>query len=245
MDQKLKRGLGLGAAALLALGGYFLRQAQLRTAYDASGMIRPGASLGFFTWYTIAVVVLLALFAWTIAKRQDYSYITSRSPLTALCLCLGGFALIAGSVMQYFSPEKSTDALLALLSLFTGLCWVAMALGGLQGKRLHPLLYFPPVIAYGARLALDFRSLSSDPVILDYCYDLLALIFTMCALLELGAFAFDRGRRRRTVFFTLGGVFFCAASLAEAGLAEAARTAGTMLYLFASAAVLLRPAKKQ
>lgn len=245
MEQKQKRGLLLGLTALLALGAFFLRQAQLRTAYDESGMIRPGAGLGIFTWYTIGAVLLLAALAFFLAKRQDYGAIASRSPLTAIVICLAAFGTVIGSIMQYLSPEKSVDTILALLSLFSGVCWLMMALGGLQGKRLHPLFYFLPVIAYGARLALDFRSLSSDPVILDYCYDLLALIFTMCALLELGAFAFDRGRRRRTVFFALGGVFFCAAALADASLTEAASTGGALLYLFAEAAVLLKPVKKQ
>ena len=59
------------------------------------------------------------------------------------------------------------------------------------------------------------------------------------------AVAFDRGRRRRTVFFALGGVFFCAAALADASLTEAASTGGALLYLFAEAAVLLKPVKKQ
>ena len=241
MEQKQKRGLLLGLTALLALGAFFLRQAQLRTAYDESGMIRPGAGLGIFTWYTIGAVLLLAALAFFLAKRQDYGAIASRSPLTAIVICLAAFGTVIGSIMQYLSPEKSVDTILALLSLFSGVCWLMMALGGLQGKRLHPLLYFLPVIAYGARLALDFRSLSSDPVILDYCYDLLALIFTMCALLELGAFAFDRGRRRLAVFFCLGSVFFNAAALADATPRNLALTGGALVYLLSYSWLLLRP----
>lgn len=243
MEQKLKRGLILIVTALLAAGAYILRLQQLRTAYDETGMIRRGAGTGFFTWFTIAVVVLLAVYALFLGRRKTYAAAVSRSPVAATGICLGAFGVLAGSVLVYFAPEKSTDRLLALGSLFTSLCWLGMAVGGLQGKRLHPLLYFPPVLAYGARLALDFRSLSSDPVILDYCYPLLALIFTLGALVELGAFAFDRGKRRLTAFFLLGGVFFCAAALAEASLADAALTGGALVYLFTNAWVLLRPGK--
>ena len=207
--------------------------------------MRPGLGVCICTWYTVGAGLRLGALACFLDSRQYYGAIASRSPLTAIVICLAAFGTVIGSIMQYLSPEKSVDTILALLSLFSGVCWLMMALGELQGKRLHPLLYFLPVIAYGARLALDFRSLSSDPVILDYCYDLLALIFTMCALLELGAFAFDRGRRRRTVFFALGGVFFCAAALADASLTAAASTGGALLSLFAEAARLLKQVKKQ
>lgn len=241
MEEKLRRGPVLGIVAALSAAAFFLRRQQLLTAYDETGMIRPGAGAGFFTYFTVAVVVLLALFAWRLRRCPVRQAISSRSLEAAVGMMLGAFGVLLGSGIMFFSPNAASDRLLALAGIFTAVCWAAVAVGNLQGKRLHPALFFLPVIFFGVRLARDFRTLSSDPVILDYCYALLALIFTMCALLELGAFAFDRGRRRLAVFFCLGSVFFNAASLADATPRNLALTGGALVYLLSYSWLLLRP----
>ena len=241
MEEKLRRGPVLGIVAALSAAAFFLRRQQLLTAYDETGMIRPGAGAGFFTYFTVAVVVLLALFAWRLRRCPVRQAISSRATEAAVGMMLGAFGVLLGSGIMFFSPESASDRLLALAGIFTAVCWAAMAVGNLQGKRLHPALFFLPVIFFGVRLARDFRTLSSDPVILDYCYALLALIFTMCALLELGAFAFNRGRRRLAVFFCLGSVFFSAAALADATPRNLALTGGALVYLLSCSWLLLRP----
>lgn len=245
MEEKLKRGPVLGVTVVLSAAAFFLRRQQLLTAYDETGMIRPGAGAGFFTYFTVAVVVALAVFAWLLRRCPVRQAISSRSLEAAVGMMLGAFGVLLGSGMMFFAPEVASDRLLALAGLFTAVCWTAVAVGNLQGKRQHPALFFLPVIFYGVRLARDFRTLSSDPVILDYCYALLALIFTMCALLELGGFAFGRGRRRLAVFFCLGGVFFSAAALADAGTRDLAITGGALVYLLSNGWLLLRPVVKR
>ena len=61
------------------------------------------------------------------------------------------------------------------------------------------------------------------------------------AMLELGGFAFDRGKRRLTAFFTLGGIFFAAAAMAGAQPRDVAITGGALLYLLTQSWPLLRP----
>ena len=106
------------------------------------------------------------------------------------------------------SPAREFDRGLAVLGILAALSWIVQAACSCRGKKPHAAIYFLPVICWGVRLVRDFRVWSRDPVILDYCYSLLALIFALCAMLELGGFAFDRGKRRLTAFFTLGGIFF-------------------------------------
>ena len=141
-------------------------------------------------------------------------------------------------------PRREFDRGLALLGILAALSWIVQAACSYRGKKPHAAIYFLPVICWGVRLVRDFRVWSRDPVILDYCYSLLALIFALCAMLELGGFAFDRGKRRLTAFFTLGGIFFAAAAMAGAQPRDVAITGGALLYLLTQSWPLLRPVQQ-
>lgn len=81
-------------------------------------------------------------------------------------------------------------------------------------------------------------------MILDYCFDLLALICVMCASFHLGGFCFDAGRRRITAFFCGCGVIFGAVAMAGGMIRELCMTGGGMVWLLANLWLLLRPARK-
>ena len=94
-------------------------------------------------------------------------------------------------------------------------------------------------------LLVKFRGWGNDPVVLDYCFELMALIGTMCGLFQSAGFCFDKGHRRTAVFFCLFGVFFGAASVADAAGAEILVRLATILWLEASLWQLLRPGKQR
>lgn len=232
MEERITRPVAQAATGIFAVAAYWLRQRQLQS----------GGS--FFTYFTVAVVVLLAVYALFLSRRKKHTAILSRSPVQAAGLCSAALALTAGSAAMFLSPAREFDRGLAVLGILAAVSWILQAALSFRGKKPHPAIYFLPVILWGVRLVRDFRVWSRDPVILDYCYSLLALIFALCAMLELGAFAFDRGRRRLTTFFTLGGVFFTAAALAGAEPRDVAITGGALLYLLTQSWVLLRPAHR-
>ena len=124
-------------------------------------------------------------------------------------------------------------------------CWVGTALSRYRAKPAHGALFLLPAVFYVVELVLQFRLWTQDPVILDYCYDLLALICTMCALFHLGGYSFDQGRRRLTVFFALCGVFFNAAAMAGAPAAETFGYLAAALWLMVNLWLLLRPATQR
>ena len=233
MEQTIKRPVALAATGIFAVAAYWLRQRQLQS----------GGS--FFTYFTVAVVVLLAVYALFLGRRKKHTAILSRSPLYVLGLCAAALAVTGGSAAMALSPAREFDRGLALLGILAALSWIVQAACSYRGKKPHAAIYFLPVICWGVRLVRDFRVWSRDPVILDYCYSLLALIFALCAMLELGGFAFDRGKRRLTAFFTLGGIFFTAAAMAGAQPRDVAITGGALLYLLTQSWPLLRPVQKK
>lgn len=229
MEQTIKRPVVLAATGIFAVAAYWLRRQQMT----------GGGS--FFTYFTVAVVVLLAAYAFFLDRRKKHTAILSRSPLYALGLCAAALAVTGGSAAMALSPAREFDRGLAVLGILAAVSWILQAALSFRGKKPHPAIYFLPVILWGVRLVRDFRVWSRDPVILDYCYSLLALIFALCAMLELGGFAFDRGKRRLTTFFALGGIFFTAAALSGAEPRDVAITGGALLYLLTQSWVLLRP----
>ena len=135
-----------------------------------------------------------------------------------------------------------TDVLIVLGGVLTAACWAATAASRYQGKAANPAFFLIPTVFYVVDLVLRFRLWTRDPVILDYCYDLGAMICMMCALLHLGSYCFDKGARRLTTFFSLCGIFFSTAALAGAPFREAAGYMAGILWLLVNLWLLLRPA---
>ena len=91
-----------------------------------------------------------------------------------------------------------------------------MAVALLRYRRETPsaILFMVPALFYVIDLIINFRNWSRDPLIMDYCFDLFALISVMCATFHLGGFSFEKGKRRLTVFYCICGVIFSAISAA-------------------------------
>lgn len=240
MEQKLRRTPVLILTVVLAAAAYFLRRNQLKTAFDAIGVI-PGAG-GFFSWITLLVVLLFAAYAFFLRGRKKYNAINSRNVVPAVLSCGAALLMVVGSVLRLVGVTQKVDLILAVGGLLTAACWGGTAAARFGGKRAHVALYLVPAVVYVVELVCQFRLWTRDPVILDYFYDLGALICTMCAVFHLGGYCFDKGSRRLTVFFSLNGVFFSAAAMAGASGAAVMAYLAAVLWLLANLWLLLRPA---
>lgn len=245
MEQKLGRTPAMVLAVLSAVAAYGLRLRQLNTIYDESGYILAGAGRCFFTYFTIIMVILFAAYALLLRRRKKYSAIAAKSPGVFIASCVSALAMVLGGVSMVASPEWDTDRMLAVGCLLTAVCWIVTAMLRYRGSKISVWLFLVPVLFFAARLIVNFRFWSRDPAILDYCYNLFAHISQMCALLHLGGFSFDKGRRRTTVFFCLCGIFFGASALAGAQLREWCVTGGAMVWLLVYLWLLLRPGQKR
>lgn len=243
MEQKLRRLPVMIVTVILAVAAFFLRRNQLKTAFDEIGVI-PGSGRAII-WFAVAVVILFAVYAYFLRGRKKYSAISSRwMPLLAGS-CAAAALLLVGSILRLGAPMEKLALVIAVGGVVTAVCWVGTALSRYQAKPAHGALFLLPAVFYVVDLVLQFRLWTRDPVILDYCFDLLALICTMCALFHLGGYSFDQGRRRITVFFTLSGVFFNAAAMAGAPAAEFLGYLAAALWLLVNLWLLLRPASQR
>lgn len=230
MEQKLKRIYVMPGLAVLALAAFFLRKLQ------------PEGKGGALVWVSVLAVLAFAAYAWFLLPRKSYKA-GNGGGLAVLIPSLGAAALALVAALQRLTGNGKllSTALLAA----TALCWAVIALQRQQGKLVSVWFFIIPTVFFGVELVDEFRSWGTDPQILDYCYELLALIATMCASFHMGGFCFEKGQRRQTVFFCLCGVFFSAAALADAaGNAVFIRLA-VILWLGANLWQLLRPGRSE
>ena len=117
-------------------------------------------------------------------------------------------------------PSQDARLLVALLGIAAGACQLANDALYYQGKPPQPYAELVPVVYLICLLIYHFRSWSIDPVVLDYCFRLFALIGTLAGVFALGGYAFDRGRRGSVCLFCALGAYFCILSLADGGTAQ-------------------------
>lgn len=244
MEEKLTRTQVMAAMAGLSVLAFGLRLHQLKTAFDVVGA-RPGAGFGLFTVVTILAVLLFAFYAYTLRGRKKYQTLSSRSVPVMAVSGAAAVLLIAGSILLAVKRQQQGDLLIAVFGFAAGICWAGITMARYQGKKAPMAMLLIPAVYFVVALVCRFRIWTQDPVILDYCYDLFALISTMCALYHLGGYGFDRGSRRMSVFFTMCGVFFSAAGLAGGGLSSVLVYLAVILWLGGNLWLLLRPGKKR
>lgn len=244
MKQKFTRINMIVAAVILALAAFFLRLSQLSFAFDENGMA-TGKGIVFFSVITVLVVVAFALYSRSLKGRKKYSAIAGTGLVEMALGAAAAFLMIVAGIVLFLNPVQQGDKLVAVGSILAGICWGVTTAGRFFGKKISPLLFMIPAAFYVVDLVCRFRFWTRDPIIIDYCYDLFALISIMCATFHLGGFCFDKGARRLTVFFCLCGIFFSAAAMVKASAASVYGYMAAILWLFANLWLLLRSSRKR
>ena len=224
MEKRLGRIPVVVLTIMAAVVTYILRHVQLERSLDLSGKIMAGAGKGPLTWLCIAFAVLAAVYCILLQKRQMISVGGSSSVIVTL---VAAFLMTLGSAVRW-----NVNAVLALGGFVAAVCWVAVALVRRQGTTPSAALFMLPALFYAVELIIEFRGWSRDPLIMDYCFDLFALICVMCATFHLGGFSFQKGKRKLTVFYCICGVMFgaiAAAGYADGAAKETAQLAGLFI----------------
>ena len=244
MEYKLKRVPVMVLAALVSVAACFLRRHQLATAFDAAGLPIPGSG-GLLTWFSVLMVVLFAVYAFFLRRRKTYKAANESGGVAFGLSLLAGALTAVGGVWALLSGVRGMALVQAVGIVLVAVCWIFTALQRSNGTRVSAWLYLIPALYFTLELLVKFRGWGNDPVVLDYAYELMALIGAMCGLFQLAGFCFDRGHRRTAVFFCLFGVFFGAASMADVSGADILIKLGTVLWLEAALWQLLRPGKQR
>ncbi len=201
------------AALVFGLAGAILRRLELAFVYDASGLPITGHPL------TLAMALLSALFVvilvlgavLSVKPAPDYGSCFSGDPVACVIHTASGIILAAAAVAGIISAQGDLFLSLSLYLLaLAGLCICCHGVFCLVGKEGQPPsgLLLVPVFCVCIRLIYVFKGWSADPSIVDYIYELLAIILISISLFMASGFIFDSCRPRLTAAVSLCGIYF-------------------------------------
>lgn len=244
-------------AAVGGVCGFFLRRWDLATAFepgagDARLLIPGSPSTLVMLAFSAVMVLALALlcrgahrefpggYDEAFAAKGSTPYITAATLsaflLLAAALC-AGWAFVSGR------NRMMTRLLLAAMCAASFFCVLSSAKNNYraEGRGKYSFTLLMPAYACCVWLIAAYQSRAADPVILDYLYELLAIIAALLGLYFTAGFSFERSKVFRASFFSLLAVYFSLVTLADGhDLPTLLLYAFVIVYLLSSTAVLLR-----
>lgn len=246
------------------LAGFLLRRRELATAFEPdTGLAIWGtpATYGLIA-LSLGMILLLTLLCRTKADfpdGADQAFAAKGNTLYAAgMVCAALLAAAAGVLILMSLPAALDDALgrdlstpyltVLPLALFGGLALVS---GGClfrlgrnyyrgEGKAARSTVPLMPAYTCCLWLIVAYQVRSGDPVLLDYVWELLAVMAVLLATYFLAGFSFGRGKAGRTLVFCLFYPYLALVTLADPqSPAHLMLTCAMMLYTLCSAVVLL------
>lgn len=257
-------------AAVGGAVGFLLRRWELASAFEPdTGLPIPGMSASTaLIVLSVVVVCALALLcrggprSFPGGYDQAFSAVGITPYMTGMVVSAFLMA-ISGTLMLLELPGLYAEAqlqtagtpmlsllprsLLAVLAL--GSAWSLLQLGKNnykgEGNGKYSSSLLVPAYATCAWLIVAYQSRSGDPIILDYVYQLFAIICAVLGSYFMAGFAFERAKVFGATFFSLCAVYFIPITLADGhGVAFLALYIAFFLYFAASSAILLFNARQ-
>lgn len=210
-----------------------------------TGLVIPGspATYVLIAW-CLVVAAAIFLLSWSTRATLPYddAFAARGNTVYLTAAVLSAFLMLASVGLQAISfpgiyqtyqnarltalAQESTlpsllvivlPLLLILLGIVAFLCVLRIAQGHYRaagnGKESLPLLGLCLMMCVW--LAADYHGRAADPVILDYVYEVFAIISVLLGIYFIAGYSFQTGKPRRTIVVALLGVFFSALTLAD------------------------------
>ena len=245
--------------------GFFLRRLELATAFEPdTGLPIEGMPV---TWALIAlsaaVAVVLLLLCLGVGKGFEGGYDQAFRARDAapymMGMTAGAFLTAAAGVLLLLKlPRLYAEASLETsgfpmfnlfpIALLSVLClvsaWSVLMLGRNnyrgQGRGKYSAHLLLPAYTCCMWLIVSYQEHSGDPIILDYVYQLFAVIAAVLGCYFLSGFGFGRGRPAAAAFFSAEAMYFALVTLADTHEpAFLLLYAGYFFYFAASTVALL------
>ncbi len=195
----------------IALAG--LRYYQLVFCMDENGLL---ARDSIIAWIFLAVIVILIVALVLTIVRLDKSAGVEqdchRCIFWHLCSAAAAAGLMAGC--GYYALKISVSDTLKLVLFSVGVvCGALLIISDalrIMGKSSNFMLLLLPCLFLAGKLVFDFKQWSYDPIVIDFCFKLLASVTAMIACFNLAGFPIGIGKKRATVFFCLLAFAFSA-----------------------------------
>ncbi len=239
---------------LLALvggaGGFLLRRRELATIFDSNGLptLWSTPTLLLIALSVAVAVVLILLVRKRAHMPTDYTegFSAQNNWLYLMVMAFAACALLMAGILGLrsrvmFGSGQILSSLTDLLCLLSFFCVLSAALDNFRGSTPRfNLLLLAPGYTFCFWLVCSYQKQAADPVVLDFVYQLLAIICSLIGMYFSAGYSFGRPKFRRCVVFSLLGIFFTLVTLAEPhSLTDRLMFLFALLYQLANVTVLL------
>lgn len=241
--------LPLLLALLGGVGGFFLRRWELATVFEETGLaaLWSAPSLILIALSVALAVAFVLLTRKPVNPLTDYSEAFSAKdswPHLVLMALSAAMLLVSGILGLRAGLYASCGLLCKLMNLMcivSFFCVLTAALSSFRGRSFrYSLVLLAPGYTFCLWLVSAYQQRAADPVVLDYVYELLAIICTLIGLYFTAGFSFGRPKFRRCAVFSLLGIYFSMVTLADAhALSDKLLFLFAVLYQLANLSVLL------
>lgn len=207
------------------VGGFFLRRWELEAAFENNGLSILWTSPSILL---VVLTVILALAFILLCQRNQHelkSYGDAFSApnnwgYLAVTAVAAAHLLVAGVLGLKAELDSGAPRLLRLLlygmCVVSFFCVLTIALGNFRARgRKYSLTLLLPAYTGCLWLVTAYQQRAADPVVLDYAYELFAIVCTLLGLYFAAGFSFGRGRPRLCALFCLLSVYFGIVTLAD------------------------------
>lgn len=219
METKAKRLLLVVITFAVSLVGAVLRHLMLKYSMDENRLLLDGLSRGYlYGLLALAAVALAAALVLCLSLRKLPALRANLSskPVWKILMGVVGVFIAVESLMRMkgISDNKLTT-LACIFGILGGLALLALAAVQMLDHRGSFLFLLPLCIWAALQLVCNYKLWSKDPILIDYCFEMLSDITGMLALFHIGGFFFDYGKRRLSVFWCAACTLFSAISLPD------------------------------
>jgi len=216
-------------AFLAGVGGFYLRLSELLNVFDArSGLPERGAAttvwlLALSAVYLSAVFVFALIASSKNKAPQGFENAFGTDPLAyPVLFILIGVAWLAGTMMYFFDLNSSgrlemIDIYFIALSALSAISIAVFAIEMYQdSRRKSPFaLSIVPTVFLCLWLILLYRQNASNPVLLSYGYECLAIVFAALSFYFTSGFLYGKPAPGKSIFAYYATIYFCLVTMAD------------------------------
>lgn len=207
--------LNLPLWALLTGGvGLLLRVWLMTSGIDQKGFFIAGHLAGILL-FLLVIGAMVALFLLTrdLLEASKYEFNFPASEISGFGAFIAAAGIGIGSFVDIFVAVDALETAAALAGLVAAVLLVLIGFFRRKGTVPSVLIHIGICVYLMLRLVCYYRHWSSDPQILDYCFQLVATSCLMLTTYQRATFDAREGKRRPYAFFNLATIFFSCISL--------------------------------
>jgi len=216
-------------AALAGVVGFFLRLTELMNVFDPrTGLPERGATI---TYALMAFSALFLIFVLIFAIRASVKHKAPNGfenafgtdPLSYPFVFSAIGVVWFGATVKYFFDMNASDSMLTTdvyFSVLSALSAISIAFFAIEmyqdsRRKTRFALSVVPTIFMCFWLIVMYRQNASNPILLSYAYQCLAIIASALGFYLTSGFIYNKPAPGKAIFFYFAAVYFCFITLAD------------------------------